>query len=212
MPCTTFEACWYLRGMVQFLVDLVERQDFANELLDKVAQFQLDTGLAPAPPCVDIIWMGDDFGTQDSLIMSPETWRQYFKPRYAQLIAAFKRVKPDVKIAYHSDGNIEALLPEFIDVGVDIFNAVQPLAINQGRLKKRFGNRLSFWGGVDIQNVLPHGTPREVENEVSRCIETLGPGGGYILGPSHNIQPDVPLQNILALYEAARRHGGYSPQ
>jgi uroporphyrinogen decarboxylase len=212
MPCTTFEACWYLRGMARFLVDLVERQDFANELLDKVVQFQLDTGLALASAGVDIIWMGDDFGTQDSLILSPETWRHYFKPRYAQLIAAFKRVKPDVKIAYHSDGNIEALLPEFIDVGVDIFNAVQPLAINQGRLKKRFGDRLSFWGGVDIQNVLPHGTPADVENEVSRCIETLGPGGGYILGPSHNIQPDVPLRNILALYEAVRRHGTYVPQ
>ena len=153
--------------------------------------------------------MGDDFGTQDSLILSPDIWRHYFKPRYAQLIAAFKEKKPDVRIAYHSDGNIETLLPEFIDVGVDIFNAVQPLALDQGRLKKRFGNRLSFWGGLDIQNVLPHGTQAEVENEVCRCMKTLGAGGGYILGPSHNIQPDVPLQNILAFYEAAKQHGRY---
>ena len=210
MPCTTFEACWYLRGMTRFLIDLVENKDFASELLDKVVRFQLDTGLALASAGVDIIWMGDDFGTQDSLILSPETWRYYFKPRYAQLIAAFKKKRPDVKIAYHSDGNIEALLPEFIDVGVDIFNAVQPLALDQGRLKKRFGNRLSFWGGLDIQNVLPHGTPGEVNNEVRRCMNALGSGGGYILGPSHNIQPDVPLDNILAFYDAARQHGSYS--
>jgi uroporphyrinogen decarboxylase len=209
MPCTTFEACWYLRGMSRFLIDLVEGEDFADELLDKVVQFQLDTGLALAAAGVDIIWMGDDFGTQDSLILSPDIWRRYFKPRYAQLIAAFKERKPDVKIAYHSDGNIETLLPEFIEVGVDIFNAVQPLALDQGRLKKRFGNRLSYWGGVDIQNVLPRGTPDEVEQEVMKRVRTLGPGGGYILGPSHNIQPDVPLQNILAFYNAAKQHGRY---
>ena len=209
MPCTTFEACWYLRGMSRFLIDLVEGEDFADALLDKVVQFQLDTGLALAAAGVDIIWMGDDFGTQDSLILSPDIWRRYFKPRYAQLIAAFKEKKPDVKIAYHSDGNIETLLPEFIEVGVDIFNAVQPLALDQGRLKKRFGNRLSYWGGVDIQNVLPRGTPYEVEQEVMKRVRTLGRGGGYILGPSHNIQPDVPLENILAFYRAAKEHGRY---
>jgi uroporphyrinogen decarboxylase len=209
MPCTTFEACWYLRGLDQFLIDLMERKDFANELLDKVIRFQLVTGTTLATLGVDILWLGDDFGTQNSLILSPAIWREFFKPRYAQLIAAFKQAKPDLKIAYHSDGNIEALLPEFIEVGVDIFNAVQPLAINQSRLKKRFGKHLSYWGGVDIQEVLPHGSPHDVEQEVKLRLRTLGKGGGYILGPSHNIQPDVPLENILAFYQAAKQFGRY---
>ncbi len=209
MPCTTFEACWYLRGLDRFLVDLVEQKDFAHALLDKVQGFQMETGAALARSGVDIIWMGDDFGTQKSLILSPSIWREFFKPRYAAMIQAFRRIKPDVKIAYHSDGNIEPLLPEFVEVGVDIFNAVQPLAVDQARLKKKFGKRLSYWGGVDIQKVLPLGTPDEVEQEVALRVRTLGRGGGYILGPSHNIQPDVPLANILAFYRAAETHGRY---
>jgi uroporphyrinogen decarboxylase len=209
MPCTTFEACWYLRGLERFLVDLVANQDFAVELLDKICRFQLVTGQTLAGLGVDILWLGDDFGTQSSMIISPETWRKFFKPRYAKLIQAFKAVKPDVKIAYHSDGNIEAILPEFIEVGVDILNAVQPRAMDPARLKKKYGKRMSFWGAVDIQEVLPHGTPEQVEAEVEERIRTLGVGGGYVLAPSHNIQPDVPLRNILSFYQAARKHGRY---
>lgn len=209
MPCTLFEAAWYLRGYDRFLVDLITNRDFADELLDRLYGFQLVTGTRLAENGVDIIWIGDDFGTQDSLIMSPELWRTFFKPRYASLIAAFKKVKPDVKIAYHSDGNIEALIPEYIEAGVDILNAVQPKSMDPARLKRRFGDRLSFWGTLDIQETFPHGTPEDVENEVRHRIETVAPGGGLILGPSHNFQPDVPLENVLAFYRAVERYGYY---
>jgi len=209
MPCTLFEAAWYLRGYDRFLVDLVTNKDFVNELLDRLYEFQLVTGTTLAEIGVDIIWMGDDFGTQESLIVAPEIWREFFKPRYAGLIEAFRRIKPDVKIAYHSDGNIERLLPEYMEIGVDILNAVQPKSMDPAHLKRRFGDRLSFWGTLDIQETFPYGTPEDVENEVRHRIRTVAPGGGLILGPSHNFQPDVPFENILAFYRAAEKYGNY---
>ncbi|MFC2076158.1 uroporphyrinogen decarboxylase family protein [candidate division KSB1 bacterium] len=209
MPCTLFEAAWYLRGYEKFLTDLACCKDFVDELLDKLYDFQLITGTRLAEAGVDIIWIGDDFGTQDSLIVSPETWRKFFKSRYASLIAAFKEIKPDVKVAYHSDGNIEPLLPEYIEIGVDIFNAVQPKSVDPARLKRKYGTNLAYWGTVDIQEVLPYGTPEEVSGEVALRIHTVGPGGGFILAPSHNFQPDVPLENMLAFYDAAGKYGTY---
>jgi len=209
MPCTLFEAAWYLRGYDRFLLDLVMNKDFAHALLDKLFDFEMVTGTRLAQTGVDIIWVGDDFGTQKSLIVSPETWREFFKHRYAGLIQAFRAIKPDVKIAYHSDGNIEPLLPEYIEIGVDILNAVQPKALDPARLKRRFGKNLAYWGTVDIQEVLPFGSPEDVENEVKLRIQTVGQGGGLIVGPSHNIQPDVPLDNTLAFYRAVEKYGKY---
>ena len=178
-------------------------------LLDKIFEYQMASGKILAELGADILWLGDDFGTQDSLILSPGIWREFFKPLYARLFSAYKEIKPDIKIAFHSDGNIEPLLPEFIEIGVDIFQAVQPKAIDPAHLKRKFGGRLSFWGTVDIQEVMPFGTPDDVFNEIKTRIETVGPGGGFILAPSHGIQPDVPLENILAFYEAAREYGKY---
>jgi uroporphyrinogen decarboxylase len=192
-----------------FLADLVMNKDFVNELLDKLYDFQLVTGTTLAALGVDIIWMGDDFGTQDSLIVSPALWREFFKPRYARLIQAFKSRNSTVRVAYHSDGNIASLLPEYIEIGVDILNAVQPRSMDPARLKKRFGNALSYWGTMDIQHTFPLGSPEDVENEVRLRMETVGRGGGLILGPSHNIQPDVPLENVLAFYRAVKKHGCY---
>lgn len=208
-PCTFFEAAWYLRGYEEFLTDLMVNKDFAHALLDRIFTFQLVTGKKIAEAGADIVWLGDDFGTQHSLILSPDVWREFFKPRYARLIGEIRKVKPDVKIAYHSDGNIEAILPEYIEAGIDILNAVQPKSMDTAHLKKRFGDRLSFWGTVDIQEVMPFGSPEDVAEEVRLRIRSAGPGGGLIVGPSHNFQPDVPLDNILAFYNAAKKYGKY---
>jgi uroporphyrinogen decarboxylase len=209
MPCTLFEAAWYLRGYEEFMTDMVVNKGFAHALLDEILRFQLTCGSRLADLGADIIWMGDDFGTQRGLLISAGLWREFFKPRYERMISTFKGINPQVKVAYHSDGNIEELLPEYIEVGVDIYNAVQPGANDIGRLKRRFGRDLSFWGTVDIQEVMPFGKPEDVHAEVRRRILAAGPGGGLILAPSHNIQPDVPLENILAFYEAAREYGSY---
>jgi len=209
MTCTLLEAAWYLRGFENFLMDLVMNKDFVHALLDKLYEFQVIMGKRLAETGVDILWIGDDFGTQESLLVSRETWREFFQPRFARFISEVKAVKPDLKIAFHSDGNIESLLPDMIEIGVDIFNAVQPLAIDPAHLKRRFGSNLSYWGTVDIQEVLPFGTAEDVRNEVKQRIQTVAPGGGFILAPSHSIQPDVPLENMLAFYNAAREFGNY---
>lgn len=177
-----FEAAWYLRGFSRFLTDLVLNKDWAHELLDKLMEFQLGTGSRLAHIGVDVIWMGDDFGTQNALVLSPRLWREFFKPRYADLISAFRKIKPDVKIAYHSDGNIEPLLPEYIEIGVDVLNAVQPRSMNPEHLKHRFGKKLAFWGTMDIQQTFPFGSPGDVADEVKHRVRTVGKSGRAYFG------------------------------
>ena len=118
-------------------------------------------------------------------------------------------INPDIKIAFHSDGYIEPIIPDFIEIGLDILNPVQPKSMDPARLKKLYGDKLTFWGCVDIQEVLPFGTPEDVEQEVKLRIETVGKGGGLLLAPAHNIQPQVTIENILAFYRAARKYGKY---
>jgi uroporphyrinogen-III decarboxylase len=152
---------------------------------------------------------GDDVGTQDRMLVSPALWREFVKPRYGRLFSAYKLARPGLKIAVHICGFIEPVIDDLIEVGVDILNPVQPLAMDPGRLKRRYGHRLSFWGAVDDQKVLPLGSPRDVQDEVRLRLGQLAPGGGYILCPSHNVQPTTPMENIRAFYRAAERYRGY---
>jgi len=210
MGSILFEPAWHLRGFSTFLEDLMTDRDFARALLDKIRSYQLASGRIIAGAGADIILLGDDFGTQESLIVSPAVFREVFKPLYADLFAAFREANPAVKIAFHSDGSVEPLLDDFIEMGVDIFQAVQPKSVDTAAIKKRYGSRLRFWGAVDIQEVMPFGTPGDVRNEIRLRMETIGAGGGYILSPSHALQPDVPLANMLAFYEAAEAYGTYA--
>jgi uroporphyrinogen decarboxylase len=207
--CSAFEGPWYLRGMERFLEDLLVNKDYAHELIDRVAGFYLAAGVRLVRMGCDILLAGDDVGTQDRMLISPALWREFVKPRYGRLFAAYKRENPGLRIAVHICGSIEPIIDDLVEVGVDILNPVQPLAMSPARLKKRFGDRLSFWGAVDDQRVLPFGSPREVEAEVRRRIAELAPGGGYILCSSHNVQPATPIENIHAFYRAAHEAGAY---
>jgi uroporphyrinogen decarboxylase len=207
--CSTFEGPWYLRGMERFLQDMLVNKDYAHELIDRVAGFYLAAGLILARMGCDILMAGDDVGTQDRMLISPALWREFIKPRYGRLFSAYKSAKPDLKIAVHICGFIEPIIDDLIEVGVDILNPVQPLAMDPGGLKRRYGDRLAFWGAVDDQKVLPLGSPRDVEAEVRLRLSQLAPGGGYILCPSHNVQPTTPMENIRAFYQAAERYRGY---
>ncbi|MFQ6067345.1 MAG: uroporphyrinogen decarboxylase family protein, partial [bacterium] len=158
---------------------------------------------------VDIIWIGDDVGMQDRMLMAPELWREFLKPRYGLIFEEFRRVNPEIKTAFHTDGYVEPVIPDFIEIGLDILNPVQPKSMDPAKLKKLYGDRLTFWGTVDIQEVLPFGTPSRVEEEVKLRLKTVGRGGGLIISPAHNIQPDVSINNILAFYHAARKYGRY---
>jgi len=207
--CTLFELAWYLRGMPRLLMDLVAEKDFVSAFLDDLMRWIDVAGSRMVELGVDIIWIGDDFGTQDRMLISPQLFREFFKPRYAALFAKWKTINPRVKIAFHSDGFIEPILPDLVEIGLDILNPVQPKSMDPARLKRDYGKHLTFWGTVDIQEVLPFGTALDVANEVRLRLRTVGKGGGLILAPAHNIQPEVPIANILAFYEAAKGDGSY---
>jgi uroporphyrinogen decarboxylase len=151
-----------------------------------------------------MIWLGDDMGSQKNMLISPNTWREFFKQRMAEIIAAARSAKPDVKIAYHSDGAIHQILPDLIEIGVDVLNPIQPDSMEPAQLKREYGARLTFFGAIDVQNTLPFGTPATVAAEVRDRFETLGAGGGWICAPTHHVQLDTPMENFMALVDAVQ--------
>ncbi|MBI4585060.1 MAG: hypothetical protein HY717_13690 [Planctomycetes bacterium] len=207
--CTLFELAWYLRGMMKVLEDLVSNKDFMHAYLDRLMGWIDEAGTRMVGLGVDIIWIGDDFGAQDRMLISPQLFREFFKPRYAKLFQKWKAINPQVKIAFHSDGYIYPILGDFVEIGLDILNPVQPKSMDPAKLKRDFGDHLTFWGTVDIQEVLPFGKPQDVADEVKLRLRTVGKGGSLIIAPAHNIQPDVPLANILTFYETAKTYGRY---
>lgn len=208
---SVFEFSWYLRGFPQFMLDLATVPSMACAIMDILLEFQIrqfDELLKNVGDLVDVVLVGDDLATQKGPLVSPETYRKYIKPRQKTLYAFIKE-RTEAPLFYHSCGAIEPLLPDLIEIGVDIINPVQVSAqgMDTKRLKKIYGSELTFWGGIDTQRVLPFGTPEEVREEVRRRIDDLAPGGGYVLCAVHNIQADVPPENIVALYEEALRYG-----
>ncbi len=154
---------------------------------------------------VDVIWLGDDVGNQDRMMISNDLWRRFLKPRMAKLFKELKAINPGVLIAYHSCGFIEPIIPELIEMGLDVLDPIQPLAagMDAESLKKQFGDRLAFHGGIDEQDLLPFGTAEDVRRETRRVIDVLDDGGGYIMCAAHAIQPDTPVENVMAMYETA---------
>jgi len=199
-----------VRGMEDFLIDLLTDPQNAALILDKILQVKLDyweMALAELGDVVDILAEADDFGTQTSQIISLNTFREMIKPKQEMLIAFMKKRAPNAFIFFHSCGNIRDFLPDFIEMGIDIINPVHITAsgMEPVQLKKDFGDAIVFWGGgIDTQNTLPHGTPEQVRAEVRRNIEALAPGGGFVFNTIHNIQADVPPENIVAMFEALR--------
>jgi uroporphyrinogen decarboxylase len=159
---------------------------------------------------VDVVAVSDDMGHQDRTCLKPELYRKLIKPRHARLMRAIKS-RTSAPVMWHTCGSVYDLLDDLIEMGVDALNPVQTNAANMEpeRLKSLYGDKLTFWGGIDAIQVLPYGTPEDVEREVVDKIRVFAPGGGYILNPIHNIQPNVPLENIFALFEAAQAHGNY---
>lgn len=207
--CSLFEAAWYLRGLDTFMMDMASEPDYANELFDHVMKYPLEMGLKFIELGVDMVWLGDDIATQTNMMFSPDMWRTYLKPRYAELFSAFKKANKNIKICYHSCGNLQAVVDELADIGLDVLNPIQPLAMDPIAFKKRYGKRLTMYGTMDVQKIMPMGTPSEVQAEVKRLIDGCAGGGGFILSPAHHIQSDTPIENVEAFYEAARRYGKY---
>jgi uroporphyrinogen decarboxylase len=186
-------------------------QPFAEALMERGLEIQLEIGsklLAEAGNFVDIIHISDDLGTQKAPMISPELYRKLIKPRQRKLFD-FIRGRTEAKILFHSDGCVYPFIADFIEIGVDILNPVQVGAqdMEPKKLKREFGSHLCFWGAVDTQHILPFGTPQDVRDEVRRRIEELGDRGGYVLSSVHNIQNEVPPENICAMFDAALEYG-----
>jgi uroporphyrinogen decarboxylase len=206
---TIFETAWALRGLDKLMMDFVLNEDLTNRILDIPFNYHLYAGKKLAELGVDIIWTGDDMGGQETMVISPETWRKYFKPRMARLYSELKSINPDLKIAYHTDGNVYPIIDDLVDIGLDILNPIQPKSMDPYYIKKRYGKKLTLWGTVDIQETLPFGTVGDVEKEVIERIENLAPGGGFIISPTHHVQIDTHLENFLAFWNTAEKYGKY---
>jgi uroporphyrinogen decarboxylase len=196
---TIFETAWALRGLEQMLADFLTDPDLAEAILDIPYRYHLTAAKRLVELGVDMIWTGDDVGGQHAMLIDPAMWRRVLKPRMAAFFAELKVINPAVKIAYHSDGVIDPIVPDLVEIGLDVLNPIQPACADPAKLAREFGDKLCFWGSIDIQHTLPFGTPDDVRQEVVTRLETLGRDGGLILGPTHHVQLDTPMENFWAM-------------
>ena len=210
---TWYERAWKLRGMERFYMDMAMNKEFLHALLDKTLGLHLeflDHMLSACGEYLDVVIQGGDLAGQKTTLMSPASYREFIKPRQAKAIELI-RSKTKAKIFWHSCGAVSNLVPDFIELGIDILNPVQVRAhgMDAGELKSKYGDKIAFWGGVDSQRVLPSGTTEDVEGEVRHLLRAMAPGGGLVVCSVHNVQADVPPENFLTLYDAVRKWGQY---
>lgn len=203
----------YLRGMEQFMIDLVSAPAIVERILDHVVNYYLEYDrrvFEAAAEAIDVFMMGDDFGMQTGPMMHLETWERYFEPGFRAYIALAHQY--GLKVMHHTCGSVHSLIPHFIDAGLDILQSLQPRAarMDLAELKREFGRDLAFHGSIDIQQTMPYGTPEDVRREVQASMQAGKPGGGFAICTAHNLQRDVPLENILALLEAYHEFGAYA--
>ena len=209
-----FERAHAMQGLDKFLYNMAVEKDFSKYLLEKIygyCKILMGHFLDELGDNVDIIKIGDDLGTQESLLISPKMYREFLKPIHADFIRFIKQ-RSKAKVFFHTDGDVFNLIEDFIEIGVDILNPIQTSAgrmSNLAELKERYGGRIVFCGGIDTQRILPTGTPAEVRDEVKRVIQALGEGGDYMLASVHTIMNEVPAENILAMVDAAQEFGKY---
>lgn len=205
---SVFERGLVLRGYEDFLVDLMVDPGTADLIMDHLLSYslaQLEMVMPKVSGYVDVVKISDDLGTQTGLLISPEIYRRLVKPRQAELVRAIKRFAPETKVFLHSCGAIRDLIPDFIEIGIDILNPLQVSAAGMDpcQLKRDFGRELVFWGGIDSQGVLVYGTPRDIQDHVARLVDVMAPGGGFVLAVVHNVQPEVEPANIVAAFRGA---------
>lgn len=202
-----FERAWSIRGMAELFMDMVDRPEFVEELLDRIL-YEWDLPIIEQQLAIGIdgFYFADDWGAKTGLMFGPDMWRRFIKPRLA--IIYQKCHDAGVYVGQHSDGNILEIFPDLIEIGLDIFNPLEPAVMDPLEMKRRFGDRVTFYGGVDVERTLPFGTPEEVRAEVRERAATLGKGGGYILQTTHTILWDVPMENLTAYIEEVRALAG----
>ncbi len=208
---TVFSLAHQLAGMEKLLIDMMMETEYVIPLFEACAQFQTEIGLQLIDRGVDAIWFGDDFGTQTSLIIPPETFRNQLKGIYNRMIDRFKEAKPDIIPILHCDGAVANLLDDIQEIGFEVFNPVQPGVPGHlpEDMKRGFGDKFAFWGAIDQQDLLPNGTDEELEKDIIEKINVLGRNGGYMISPAHIIQNDVSPERVLKFIELCKKHGKY---
>jgi len=210
-----FEMQQRVRGMTNAMMDPLVNYQASDALIGKIADLKIafwEMALRELGDVVDIVGEGDDYGTQESQLISPEAFREYYKPHIRRVLEAIKQQAPQVKIMFHSCGNVRSIIPDLVEMGADILNPVHITAegMEPYALKRDFGKDIVFWGGgVDTQRILPRGTPQEVKEHVKRNIDALAPGGGFVFNTVHNIQAEVPPENVMAMWETLMEEGRY---
>lgn len=201
-----FELAWHLVGMQEYLMALAMEEPWIEALNDRVEAWTLGLASQLVALGVDAIWLGEDLGSQTSTLLSPDMWRERFKPRYARLIASLKAMRPEVMIIMHSDGAVAPLIDDFIEMGIEVYNPVQPnvAGSDPGELARKYGGRINFFGGIDQQELLPSGDLPALRAEVGRRAAILGARGGYLMAPAHIIQADTAPATVLAMIAAVK--------
>ena len=208
---TIFSLAHQLVGMEKLLIDMMMEAEYVVPLFEACAEYQTQIGLRLIARGVDAIWFGDDFGTQISLIIPPETFREQLKPHYKRMIDRFKEAKPDIIPILHCDGAVASLLDDIREIGFEVFNPVQPGVPGHlpQDMKDKFGDKFAFWGAIDQQDLLPNGSDEELERDIIEKISILGKGGGYMIAPAHILQNDVSPERVLKFIELCKMHGNY---
>ncbi len=206
MQMTVWEASWYLRSMEELMMDMMMEDEKAPILLDKITDFACAKAGAYAEAGVDILSLGDDIGTQTTIMLDVGLWEKWLKPRLSKVIDTAKDINPDILIFYHSCGYIIPFIEQLIEIGVDILNPIQPECMEFDEVHELFGERVSFWGTVGTQQVLPFGTAEEVRQVSQSRLQKCGKKGGICLGPTHLVEPEVPWENLLAIREAVEEY------
>jgi uroporphyrinogen decarboxylase len=202
-----FEAAWRLRGLEDFLIDLLRRPAWAHFLLDRLTDLACRNAETLARAGVDILALDDDIGMPTTMMISPSLWRTFFKSRLMRIIQAARAISPDLRVLFHSDGYFEPIVADLLEIGVQAINPLQPEHMDAVRIRQRFGSRLALWGTVGYQTTFSFASPEEIEREVAHRIENLG-RAGLILCPAYDIdEPDISWANVAAFLQAARRYG-----
>ncbi len=199
-----FEAAWRLRGLDNFLVDLIERKEMAAYLLDRLAELAAYNAATLARAGIDVLSLDDDVGMPGTMMIGPGTWREFLKPRLARVIEAARSVKPDLRVIYHSDGHFEPILDALVELGLDGINPLQPEHMEAARIRRRYGPRLALWGTIGTQTTFAFSSPAAISEEVRSRVRDLG-RAGLVLCPAYDIdEPDIPWANISAFLEVGR--------
>ncbi len=206
MGCTIWERSWYLRSMERLMMDMAAEENEAAWLLDRITGYACATIAAYAEAGAEHVHLGDDVGMQKTVMMSEEMYRTWLKPRLAKVIRSAKEINPNLVISYHSCGYVLPFIEDFIELGIDILNPIQPECMPFAEVFARHGGHISFWGTIGTQTTMPFGSPEEVKAEVKRNLDIAGPAGGLWPTPTHLLEPEVPWANVLAYVEACREY------